>query len=142
MYQALEKTWGSLFSLKAPNDIYLGTKKLAGILIENIQSSGRHRLIIGIGLNVLSKPDLETATCLTDQLNPAVIEQRWPQFLDSLFSNLNTCAKNSSLSLSKPQCQDLLAALNRFSLLKEAYEQVLSDGSLKTKTSFINWSEL
>ena len=29
LFQALTKTWGDLFSLKAPNDIYLGDQKLA-----------------------------------------------------------------------------------------------------------------
>ena len=65
--------------------IQIGSR-LAGILIENIQSGpGRHRLIIGIGLNVFSKPDLPTAICLADSIEASVIESRWSEFLMELF---------------------------------------------------------
>lgn len=40
-------------SIKWPNDIYAGNKKLAGILIENnLKGSSIYRTIIGVGLNV------------------------------------------------------------------------------------------
>ena len=143
LYKALDKTWGSLFSLKAPNDIYLGDKKLAGILIENIQSGpGRHRLIIGIGLNVFSKPDLPTAICLADSIEASVIESRWSEFLMELFSNLKQCALNSTSSLSLNDRQAILAALNRFPHLSDAFLEVQADGSLKSESRFINWSDL
>lgn len=44
------------FSIKWPNDIYFGDKKIAGILIENVLSGDKFaQSIIGIGLNVNQK---------------------------------------------------------------------------------------
>jgi len=55
-------------SIKWPNDLYLGNKKTAGILIQNVLSgSNLQSSIVGIGLNVnqLSfPPDLPNATSL------------------------------------------------------------------------------
>ncbi|MBP5539244.1 MAG: biotin--[acetyl-CoA-carboxylase] ligase [Bacteroidales bacterium] len=48
----LEK-WGLKASIKWPNDIYVGDKKIAGILIENgLQGNTLVRSIIGIGINL------------------------------------------------------------------------------------------
>ena len=44
------------FSIKWPNDIYFGDKKIAGILIENsLQGTKLNTSIVGIGLNVNQK---------------------------------------------------------------------------------------
>jgi BirA family biotin operon repressor/biotin-[acetyl-CoA-carboxylase] ligase len=51
--RALKAIVGEGLTIKWPNDIYFGTKKLGGILIENIVSGGRIKAcIIGIGINV------------------------------------------------------------------------------------------
>lgn len=52
--EAVEAIGGPLdIKVKWPNDIYVGNRKLAGILIENSLSSGRiDYAILGIGLNV------------------------------------------------------------------------------------------
>lgn len=49
-------------SIKWPNDIYVGNKKIAGILIENV-ISGKYidRCIIGIGLNINQEEFLSNA---------------------------------------------------------------------------------
>ncbi|MDP1652198.1 MAG: biotin--[acetyl-CoA-carboxylase] ligase [Rhodocyclaceae bacterium] len=49
--QALEKLGAGRTALKWPNDILLGAKKLAGILIE-LQPGAPHVAVIGIGLNL------------------------------------------------------------------------------------------
>ena len=50
---ALKVTTGEGLSIKWPNDIYFGHKKIGGILIENILSGSRIKAcIIGIGINV------------------------------------------------------------------------------------------
>ncbi len=49
---------GSNISLKFPNDIFLNGKKVCGILQEKIVSEGKNFLIIGIGINVISSPNL------------------------------------------------------------------------------------
>jgi len=51
--RALKPIIGEGLTIKWPNDIYFGAKKLGGILIENIVSGGRIKAcIIGIGINV------------------------------------------------------------------------------------------
>jgi BirA family transcriptional regulator, biotin operon repressor / biotin---[acetyl-CoA-carboxylase] ligase len=49
--RALEE-WRVAARLKWPNDVRVGGRKLAGILVEGLTSSGTTRLVIGIGVNV------------------------------------------------------------------------------------------
>lgn len=68
--------------IKWPNDIYLGGKKIAGILCENLlcsnQSGTRAKVIIGVGLNVNSKIEdfpaeiKPTLTTLFEQIHETV----------------------------------------------------------------------
>ena len=44
--------------IRWPNDVEAGGKKLGGILPERVETTAGHRLLIGIGLNVLTKVDL------------------------------------------------------------------------------------
>jgi len=57
--------------IKWPNDIYVGSKKICGILIENVVSGNRFsNVVIGIGLNVNQDQfDVDTATSLRLSLN-------------------------------------------------------------------------
>ncbi len=49
----LLKSFGIKAQIKWPNDVYVGNKKMAGILIENQLSGSRiSRSIIGVGLNI------------------------------------------------------------------------------------------
>ena len=57
-------------SIKWPNDIYIGDKKLAGILIENnLRRTKIYESIVGIGLNV------NQTTFLSDAPNPISLKQ-------------------------------------------------------------------
>jgi BirA family transcriptional regulator, biotin operon repressor / biotin---[acetyl-CoA-carboxylase] ligase len=61
---SLDALAGGTVRLKWPNDLYVGSRKLAGILIETRwRGSAPDWVAIGFGLNV-SAPDLETATGL------------------------------------------------------------------------------
>jgi BirA family transcriptional regulator, biotin operon repressor / biotin---[acetyl-CoA-carboxylase] ligase len=52
IYDAVKTTCPSArLSIKWPNDIYWGDKKLCGILLENISQSSRH-IVAGFGINV------------------------------------------------------------------------------------------
>ena len=44
--------------IRWPNDVEAGGKKLGGILPERVETAAGHRLLIGIGLNVLTRVDL------------------------------------------------------------------------------------
>lgn len=69
----LEELKISSISIKWPNDIMAGKKKIAGVLIENlIKENGKIESIVGIGLNVNQKnfEDLTKASslrCITDK---------------------------------------------------------------------------
>lgn len=67
--KAVENICGVFPEIKWPNDILLGGKKLCGILTESVtDSSGRTRIIVGVGLNVntgeFPEPLSELATSL------------------------------------------------------------------------------
>jgi BirA family biotin operon repressor/biotin-[acetyl-CoA-carboxylase] ligase len=80
-------------SIKWPNDIYVGNKKIAGILIENsIKAQQINYSILGIGLNV-NQLNFEG-------LNATSIQQEMGQFFqrnDIVFMLLNEMNKNWSL---------------------------------------------
>lgn len=42
--------------IKWPNDILAGKAKLAGLLLEMVEAAGGPKLILGIGVNIVSKP--------------------------------------------------------------------------------------
>jgi len=64
IHRALKAIVGEGLSIKWPNDIYYGSKKIGGVLIENMVSGGKIKAcIIGIGLNVnqeVFEADLES----------------------------------------------------------------------------------
>ena len=47
-------------SIKWPNDVFVNGRKICGILQELITSNSKNFLIIGIGLNIVSNPDINT----------------------------------------------------------------------------------
>ena len=82
---ALETVWPELpLQIKAPNDLYIGTKKTAGILLELLNQGSQTALIVGLGLNVLSYPKHLPAACLMEHTNNININT-WPFFLEKLF---------------------------------------------------------
>ncbi|MBX3017313.1 MAG: biotin synthetase [Bdellovibrionaceae bacterium] len=145
LFRAMVTTWPDLpFSLKAPNDLYLGDKKLAGILLENVQQGDKTRLIFGLGLNVFNKPDLPTATCLAEGLSlDRVNELGWNLFLDRLWLELVSALRETKATLSPNQCASLRYALNRNPNLTAPYDAVTPEGSLIVAGGEkIDWSTL
>ncbi len=50
---AIEKEIGVTPRIKEPNDIYIGQRKVAGVLVEmRVEKNGRYAAIVGIGVNV------------------------------------------------------------------------------------------
>ncbi len=47
-------------TFKRPNDVFVNQKKICGILQELITVNSRKFLIIGIGLNIISNPKINT----------------------------------------------------------------------------------
>ncbi len=61
------RTVGEGAKIKWPNDLYIGSKKLCGILTELVACGSGHKVIIGIGLNLNTAHGLPPeAVCLRD----------------------------------------------------------------------------
>ena len=95
LYSALKKTWPSVnFTFKLPNDIYINTKKLAGLLIEVVTKGDQHQLIIGTGMNVLKHPKNTPFTHLAQHLpKEQVSKTHWFSFMnnwnDEIYKTIN-----------------------------------------------------
>lgn len=146
VYRACSTTWPFLaWNLKAPNDIYIGDKKIAGILLENVIQGDEVRLIIGLGLNVTSSPEsVETATSLIAELPPGapLLSQDFTAFLDRLLFELTVAVSHCEEQLSPTDQLSLLTALNLHPLLEEIYTGMQADGSLFMGSKKINWMSL
>jgi BirA family biotin operon repressor/biotin-[acetyl-CoA-carboxylase] ligase len=142
LYRACKATWPELhFSLKAPNDLFLKDKKVAGLLIENLQQGSKNRIIIGLGINVFSIPSIPFATRLNHYLED-ITPIEWCQFLDRLLLEFTMAISSLSHQLSTHQCHSLLWALNQNPNLSENFVRVEKNGDLKTETKTISWSQL
>ncbi len=146
IYEALYEISGFAeadISLKAPNDIYIKSKKVGGILIELQTQGDQTRLIIGIGMNVFEGPNLDTSSFIAKHRKGDIDDCAWNRFLIEFYKRLKESVELSSQKeLSKQDCEDLLKALNKNPLLQEKYTQVLPDGSLKTANQTVKWSSL
>jgi BirA family biotin operon repressor/biotin-[acetyl-CoA-carboxylase] ligase len=78
--QALNKFIDVNCQLKWPNDIYISDKKLAGILLESVNSAHNNSLIVGVGINMnldkntLSPANRELAANLSDY-SPVILDR-------------------------------------------------------------------
>ena len=146
LYKACIGTWPFLnFNLKAPNDLYIGGKKVAGLLIETVTQGDDIRLIIGLGFNVLAAPsEIALATALVKELPKEVplLAQDWISFLERFIFEVAIAIQLAAEPLDTTSCAALLSVLNLHPHLQEKYIQVDSEGNLKTKSKQINWLEL
>lgn len=60
-----EKVW-----LKWPNDVFLGSKKLAGILTESVADGNNIRLVIGVGVNMTPLSALGVLSACVSEFAP------------------------------------------------------------------------
>jgi len=145
LYNAAHQTWPSLaWSLKAPNDLYLDGNKVAGLLIEAVSAGAKHRLIVGLGMNVLNHPRRFTeATHLSAALPSPIEEGEWYQFLDSLMSEWTGALRDITLpTLTESSCQELAHALNANSSKKYVVQSVTPEGDLMHSAGRIPWESL
>lgn len=143
LYKSLKQVWpNEIFGLKAPNDIYLGDGKMAGLLVELEQMSDSCLFVIGLGLNVFSAPHLPEQTTAFLNHKDGVGLESWEQFCHCFYNGLLDLKTTSDQpSLTSTEQAELLLALNHFS--KNNYSEVREDGSLKDSNSqWIHWTEL
>ena len=105
--------------IKWPNDIYLGGKKTAGILCENMSLANAHsnrtKVVIGVGINVNNKKEDFAAeiqpiiTTLFEHLQRTVeLEPLLTLLLQAITTNVTRLLDESQLLLNEWQQYDLL----------------------------------
>ena len=130
--------------IKWPNDIYINSKKVGGILIETISKDKNNIVVVGIGLNVFMKSNskidrewtslilenesmsIDRNKIISDIANELLIdkktfEERGFGVFSNEFNDLNIL-KNKKVFLSNSQYDDVVAL------------DVNEDGSLNVKT--------
>ena len=130
--------------IKWPNDIYINSKKVGGILIETLSKDKNNIVVVGIGLNVFMKSNLkinrewtslilenesmsiDRNKIISDIVNELLVdkktfEERGFGVFSNKFNELNIL-KNKKVSLSNSQYDDVVAL------------DVNEDGSLNVKT--------
>lgn len=147
LYNAVKSVWPSLrWSLKAPNDLYLDDKKVAGLLIESISGSHQNTLILGLGFNVFSTPsELPLATHLTGDLGIGdhLPVDTWRQFLKALFSQLQIAKSQcTAIELSSSLRELLVEALNLNPHRPGLFIDVSANGDLVLENEVLHWQDL
>lgn len=146
LYRAASATWPFLhWNLKAPNDLYIGHKKVAGLLLETVSQGEDVRFLVGLGFNVIAAPaSVEQATALVAELpiTAPLLAQDWISFLERLIFEFSFSLQQSFEELNSTSCHALLKALNEHPHLKEKYTDVDTSANLTTASSRISWQEL
>lgn len=143
VYQALNDEFDMSLSIKAPNDIWSGSKKFAGILIESVSQGPKHAIFVGLGLNVYSSPkELTQVTSLGEEIGFEITKDRWKSFLGKLKNRfeqaVTECVKPE---LSAEYRSEILAALKKWP--NNNIEKFMSNGDLILKDSKrIAWMDL
>ena len=75
--------------LKSPNDIFVNKKKICGILQETIKKNNIQYLIVGIGLNLVSSPQISKypTTSLYDLTNSKISVNKISKELKNMYKN-------------------------------------------------------
>ena len=147
LFKACQSVWPNLrWSLKAPNDLFLMDKKVAGLLVESIQQGREYRLIIGLGININNHPkSVETATHIASELGTGVLLKE--EVLYALFDQLKdqferAVNQGTTSQISKEDRGVLLTALNANPLKTELFLEVTDQGDLVTESQTLAWSSL
>ena len=147
LFRSVKATWPSLeWSLKAPNDLFLGGKKAAGILLETIQAGDSIHLIVGLGMNVLGHPDSEKqATHINgeDGLGSELSSEKWLTFLDNLLSHFSLASQSALRpELEQSDREEIMEALNKNSASDGPIIEVTENGDLVYNDRTISWKDL
>lgn len=151
-FNAAKKIWPQLtWSLKAPNDLYIETQKVAGLLVEVVTRLPSYRVVIGLGFNIIEKPsNVPEATALEIELKKkglSLSQEDYSKFLTSVWEEFQDAVQIGFLLIMPPNiCADLKDAMNARPGLKEKVVRVTEDGSIVTRTDThektVSWLEL
>lgn len=145
-WKALRNSWPTLsWSLKAPNDIYVGRKKVAGLLIENILQGQKMRSIVGLGLNVFNSPEqVADSTALEVELSERGLlrPQDWIGFLERWHLELKLANKELDQLLLPSDQISLSIALNLFPGLSKPVTGLDGEGNIYFGSDKKSWKDL
>ena len=130
------------FSIKWPNDIYFGDKKIAGMLIENsLQGTKLNTSIVGIGLNVNQKIFRSDAPNPVSLRQITGMNQRRKAILQNLLKNIQELYKKMDMEAIQKQYSENLYRRDGFFTYRDndgffdaEISAIESDGCLKLKT--------
>ncbi|MES2962780.1 MAG: biotin--[acetyl-CoA-carboxylase] ligase [Bdellovibrionota bacterium] len=143
LHDSLRRSFAGLeLSLKAPNDVFSGDKKIAGLLIESVLTGADVKVVIGLGLNVSTRPtSIETGGAIGDKLH--VARETWLSFLDNFRAELaRALVTGQETALKGDVRQRLRDALNAFPHLGDRVLQVDEHGQIQTAQGFVHWHQL
>ncbi len=144
VYRSLRSAFGiQKLSLKAPNDIYIDGKKAGGLLVEVISQNSSHRVLVGFGLNIFSKPEIANTSEVNSYSSEPINSSSWNLFLSMLFDEFQR-AVHQATEPYLPQLarEELLVALNQNPNISEKFVAIELNGSLRTKNTTISWDTL
>jgi len=143
VYSSLKSNWPNLsWSIKAPNDIYLEDKKVAGILIECVSSGSQIRLVIGLGINVFSYPkDIKNASSIASGIE--VSDDSWHKYLSLLKTELDS-AKNrcTEQNLNIEEREQICLALNANPIYTDRFTDITENCDLICENKQIPWQQI
>ena len=146
LFRAAASTWPFLnWNLKAPNDLYIDDKKVAGLLVETVSQGNDFRVLVGLGLNVISHPhSVEKSGSVVEKLPSGcpLLAQDWITFLERLLFEFSIALQLAFEPLNTTTAAALVSALNRHPLLSEKYVAMDSEANLKTAHKSIPWQSL
>jgi BirA family biotin operon repressor/biotin-[acetyl-CoA-carboxylase] ligase len=160
VYESLSQAFpGWSFSIKAPNDIFLGESKVAGILVESL-SMEKHLLIFGLGLNVGAHPLIPgaPATSLKEYANQTGPQDQaheqinwafsWSSAKAAFIKRLIEHLEGFETFVAQPHwiaiiSEKLIPALNLNPHHRnDPVLSIMEDGSLKMRQQMKNWLDL
>ncbi|HON45131.1 MAG TPA: biotin--[acetyl-CoA-carboxylase] ligase [Planctomycetota bacterium] len=115
IYETIEELFGNFqnnLTLKWPNDLYIGDKKIAGILLESLDISFKY-IIFGVGINLVDENIPETATSLFVKTTP--IEHGRENIVQRLVYKLDNAQALHNISI-------LLNKFQKYSARTREYE--------------------
>jgi BirA family transcriptional regulator, biotin operon repressor / biotin---[acetyl-CoA-carboxylase] ligase len=145
LFNAVNTVWPSLeWGLKAPNDLYLNGHKVGGLLVESVTGGDAHRLLVGLGMNILNHPRrFNEADHLSKTLHSVPDEGEWFQFLDELRGELAAAVPDIlRATLSAASCIALAGALNSNSSRAFTVKSVSPAGDLIHAGGTVPWTNL
>jgi BirA family biotin operon repressor/biotin-[acetyl-CoA-carboxylase] ligase len=126
------------FSIKPPNDLYLGPKKVAGLLIEVMSQGGgnHHKVIVGLGLNLFSHPKVDQSGSLKDFSDPNTPGQLWETYWKNSLTRFRQGCKTAltlqNALLNENEVLELNTALIKGLNVAHPYMSIDQLGNLKT----------